>query len=369
MLLGTSASFAQSPQNTRDQVEAIIESVRANEALYSNIDVSWQSKYTLEIPKKLSGLTRSADGSGHLVQLGDLFRVDTKRKYEVVDGSPGKRSWTQAFDGKTTRVLQDETVGNIVDGRNGTRHALHPHDFVHRTSCIAVPLSTFLEGAVACRAHPMGQLYRTNWKDMYTTTEFVGTEPLADRPCVRLKVTRRYKANGTENIQGISELWLATDRNYIPIKRVTYVPVYAGDVPGETNEITGFRQIGPDVWYPTEMITDIADDFTALRHKKRITAAREVCKIVNVALNPSIDKKVFSDVEFPSSAVVYHVKNDQIVDTTYPSVGFLPTRVPQHSAKPPRSTGLMGFGYVSAILIAIVIVISVGLLWYRLRSR
>jgi hypothetical protein len=316
-------------------LQAIIDNVRANETLYSNIDVKWECTYRLERPtERTKDLLRTADERGRVALQGQLFFVDIKRDYEDNDGSRGKRSFREAFDGTTTRILRDDQVGNIIDGRQESMRLIRPHDLLKRRSATKVPLSTYLEGAEACRAHPLGRIYRTNYKDLRSTIEIVGEERIGDRMCVHLRDTWFLTQNGERKVNLDEDIWLAIDRNYIPVKRSN--SSYAdrsGNLLGQIDEVTGFREVEPGIWYPTEVITDCPDDVIAAVKKQRVLGWREVLKVVDVTINPTMDKEIFSDVKFSPSAVVYHVKNGEIVGTSRKKEGNVIPKEAAHITK------------------------------------
>ena len=231
-------------------LKAIIENVRTNEALYQNIDVSWLVNYSLERASEqpTKSLLRSSTTRGHLVQQQALFFVGATRESDGNDGSRDKtRSSQEAFDGASTRILRDDAVGNVIEGRHESTLTIRPHTLILRNSFIRVPLSTYLEGAEACRGNPLGWSFRDDWKDLTSTTEFLGSEQVGSRPCVHLRITTRLNRNGKVHVHGRHDLWLAVDRNYIPLKKINFAwrdPM--GDLIGQVDEVTDFREIAPE---------------------------------------------------------------------------------------------------------------------------
>lgn len=264
-------------------IQDIIENVRRNEALYDNVDVKMDYEYQLargmmpvmpngSVPGRMHTLT-------HYVSQNGMFRLDEEGESQTAEG-PRNEDRVRAFDGEITRLYVQKAVGNIIMGRADDDMRIQPHIILLRPMFEArVPLSVFLSGHDAVRAHPLNQL--PEWAELVASyqgmTEFEGLS------CHAVAIVM-YRAGEPVHRH---ELLLAEERNYLPVRRHAYKFHLSKDTPVAEGIVTDLREISPGIWYPYEA---------------RITTSTWTMSFTceSVSLEPNYPRSYFSDVDFPN---------------------------------------------------------------------
>jgi hypothetical protein len=156
----------QEPSDRPDELPArigqsaltdIIAKVRQNEQLYQDIDVVMRTTYDIGArpPTEEDEVIRQELQTRFVAQ-GEWFRLERE------GGSQDSKNTVsmdrlRAFDGKTTRVLEQKAVGNLSPERLEDENFIRPHLLLLRYTHLAVPLSVYLAGDKAIAAHPNGR--------------------------------------------------------------------------------------------------------------------------------------------------------------------------------------------------------------------
>ena len=106
-------------------------------------------------------------------------------------------------------------------------------------------------------------------------------------------------------------LWLATDRNLIPIKLEDYsrnegLP----QMPYSISRSDEFREIAPGVWYPFRSTVASLDHWQDVAGRGIGIASRRVYVVDSVTITPKINAALFHDVVLPAGTPV-HVSDEQ----------------------------------------------------------
>ena len=191
--------------------------------------------------------------------------------YATLGGLHSEQNEVQAFDGQWTRCLQ-RTVqdgqeeqqwaslskgdGGKAEGRHDGLPVLRPYTFLVRDNWLYGPLSDLLVSPWLDKINK----YRLRFR-------YCGEENLDGHPCVKLR--GEVTAHEGQPPSSFMAFWLATDRNYIPIKLEHYggnfgvrrmpsepqpVPRLSRDCSGglvsRPIHSTGFQQLGGHVPAP-----------------------------------------------------------------------------------------------------------------------
>ena len=105
------------------RLEQVIENVRQNESLYTNIEVRIREDYLkygelLQKPS-ISGV-KEAKGYGlttRYVAQDGMFRLEQAGNESYGGGTRESVADVRAFDGTVTRLSQQKAIGNIIAGR------------------------------------------------------------------------------------------------------------------------------------------------------------------------------------------------------------------------------------------------------------
>ena len=109
-------------------------------------------------------------------------------------------------------------------------------------------------------------------------------------------------------------LYLATDRNHIPIK----LEHYGGnsgrsDLPAGVSRCDEFREIAPGVWFPFQVSELMFDDFVCALRDVSSSSWRRDYQIESAKLSPNVDDAVFHEVIVPEGTKVLVFDEDGTV--------------------------------------------------------
>ena len=181
----------------------------------------------------------------HAVSQNDLFRVD-RHGTQVVGNQEGMNANSNiAFDGNTTRLLQNDAIGNIVKGRERSHDFLRPHTAL--LSAAGLPrlrLATYLSGYEAMMGDP-----NERWSAS-TDLEcaYKGEVTHAGLNCHLVWVTEKWKEDQKPLCRW--EFWLSEKYNHIPVRLVGYTFGWSTKLPLGESTASDFREVKPGLWFP-----------------------------------------------------------------------------------------------------------------------
>ncbi len=303
----------------------IIETIRTNEALYKNCDVVLDGEYTLlREPRKHSvgyEVTEHKSTTRYVLQEG-MCRMEVEavfRDTRSEDYQKFKR--LRIYDGTTSRALEG-SVANIVDGPVVDEHIIPPHMLVMQKISYPVPLSTYLQGEEALAAYP-GNLWSARSRRI--EVEYLGEEERDGHPCQKL--TSRHITKSSGDVQLSYVLWLASDRNYIPIRVLVYSHQFSEDLPYTEGVVESFKEVAPGVWFPSAAKITVYDNRVLGQEKRQVPAWEQRYTVKEISLHPSFPVEFFRDLEIPDGTTVYHV--DVAGNTSKSFVKEAPDAIPE----------------------------------------
>lgn len=293
-----------------NRVGLIVENVRQHETLYADLDVSMHTSFVLgpEVkvgfdPAMLEFVKK--DYSTSYVRQGDWYRLEVDGDSYTKEGESYTCDRIIAFDGSTTRQLEQNKIGNIVAGRRTDPNFIEPHMLLLRSQ-FQFPLSTFLGGHDAILSNPDN---RWNEEETLTVT-YLGEDEIEGLKCHCVALTGHR--TGTEGWVYRWELWLPEARNYIPAQVRSYIRRFSEDSPIGQAIVHQWKEVIPGVWWPAEAEYIGWDKFVMRREKRNQLRWKEEYKLDSVSLDPNHELSFFQDVPFPSGTAVYEVVNDNI---------------------------------------------------------
>jgi hypothetical protein len=346
-------------------LDVIIANVAANEHLYDNIDVFVEQFYDHKLREGLSTMhILESHLNFHFVNQDNLFRLKTD-KTQVVnsDKKPVSHRDAIGYDGEKTRTIvirpapesstsKESKLANIKDGRGSAGSPFCPHtELIPKYSC-QVPLSVWLRGGKDLANHPNAQdSYRSGkWVNR---TSVVGRENIRDVRCIKLRCELwDTKAN---LINTLRFMWLAEDKNYIPVQSIAYLPPASTEKPIATGSADGLKEVQPGIWLPMKYHREVYDLESLRDFHKHVLATVEDWSVKKVSLDPHYPPEFFRDVEFPPGTLVYEVKNEKITNS------YRTDEVPKAASKWARVRWWM-LGLLAVILAA-------GVVWNRWKYR
>jgi hypothetical protein len=351
VVLGYSSAL-NAQQKPPMSLPQLIELLKVNEQLYSNIDLSFERvevahDRTDRPPpgKRIRGnkfrqtafvaYERSTEGARFVAQ-GEKRRFTSATSGVDVNGEPQSGSYDVAFDGKTTTSLSGNIANITEDNREfGNGQSVNSICY-HNWNC-PEPLSKFLAATeLAGGSH-------VRWTAL-SRAKFDGLDCVG----VRCEVLTGPKA---DVMDWAANFWLAIDRNYIPAK-MEFWRYANGQVLDESSGVVAqWKQLQPGIWYPvrTERKNYSHNQTT---HVKRFML-EDSMTVKDVSLTPHQPDEFFR-IAFPPEATVYKVINNRVVNATEP----VPTPVARSVAR----------GRLYAIL-ALNVLVGLCICWMWFRRR
>lgn len=296
----------------------IVANVRANEALYSNIEVQFTEEYRTGEPSKyeVPGKTvQEQRRASRLVKSGRLFRFNETLAIRIDMGVKRSIRMEAGYDGEKTIHLRPDFAANIREERTEVTNdlwLLSPFLLVNRRNDEPnYSFSQYLEGGedfVKIReAHPNF----TGTSAFRRSVE--GAELVSGLKCVR--VSMQELDAKTKAPTGFRRVFsLCSERNFIPIKLLLYSPMMGREVPSFTAEADDMREIAPGVWYPFEIRMTSYDEHRFRDEKKISVKFTETLRFQKAALDPDYPKSFYA-VAIPNGTPVYVVKDGKIVES------------------------------------------------------
>ncbi len=301
-----------------DRMAAIVAAVRAEEAKFKDIEYVVRIVVRDTSPK---GPNRADDvktmATRHAIYQGDwtYFRLQA---FERGSDTKFRREEISAYDGERTRTVVAGNSANIHLGRWQHPDLCPAHSLPLAHVNVAFPLSVFLGGTEAVRAHTayVGEIAQFGVLDAYSevAARFESEDVVDGLRCLTVRVDRRYSGNAP----ALQELWLAPERNYHCIKaRLSWPDGRLGDLPSREMRVEGLRELVPGVWFPTRIAVDEYDAKAPGRHRES-AVGRTVMTVEKVELAPHRAAAFFRDVPVPAELPVFTIKDRELAGWTPP---------------------------------------------------
>jgi len=278
----------------------LVQNVRSNEELYETLDFAFDEEYELVRDAAQKDIVKGGLFQRRIVfQPGRYFGEELRRSSSVA-GARDRTRQTESYDGQVTRQIFENPGGTIVNIHKG---------FVVQ-STIYRPHTLLLTRAFIGRK---------------TLTEYLTSEKLDERGRHRVFVEGEETVNGlrcthVRSERGVGEpsvsgtirhIWLAQDRNYIPVKTVGLALGYSSTIPLEEREVSEFQELAPGVWCPRAARYDVYYEIDASEGRK-VLSNRAQLKVTKAVLDPRHDDAFFRDVEIPPRALIYEIENGKV---------------------------------------------------------
>ncbi|HEX7445947.1 MAG TPA: TlpA disulfide reductase family protein [Pirellulales bacterium] len=165
-----------------------------------------------------------------------------------------KRERLAAFDGEFTRSIEFGNSVNVHTGRHEPARMMPPHGWsVFQLRISSLPLSVYLSGTTAIREHPKafqspGQQGRT-FDLARVETEIDKIDGFA---CKLLRLGD--VSSGQAEPYRFTFLWLAPERNYLPIRSERCDLTCSETLPTGSTQVAEWQELKPGVWLPSHVI-------------------------------------------------------------------------------------------------------------------
>jgi hypothetical protein len=331
-----------------DLPKEIIEKVAAFEKMYD--DIEFDATYTMRWDNESmhwrpSEFISSIDDMIHIVYQGKKYRFESKGSTKNLRGETTRQSEIVACDGFKTISLIDGKLTNIVQDRVETPSLLHPHSLLFHWNFFYFPLSLYLQGKDALMRHPQAGAYR----DEDYKLEYIGKEYVQGLECVKIRDSSGETDESKEEYE-YSIFWLAIQRNYIPVKKVSYSFDYSRTEPCQIAQVERFEEISPGLWFPAEVKTSNYS-IHGLIQGKMTHSEDDTYTIKNIRLHPDRPDVFFEKIDIPKDAYIYHIKDGKIVRS-------------EHREADPPARSIRRIGPVMIVVLILAPSLVLGIYWY-----
>jgi hypothetical protein len=284
-------------------MNAIIENVQANEALYENLEIVSSKTYRL-IDGAMAPQNAAATifGQSRIVYQHGLLFIKHDENLKGADGKQYDQGFLEGYDGKSTRVVEQGRVANIRNDKLDELRLIRPHCLAIQSQ---VPLSVFLRGGEGMRKHPW-------YRNASITSRYVRDEMCFGLRChkVRIDLTPDSWKPTDGTHYWFQNLWLAIDRNFLPIRSEGYLDIQKdGESPIEIGVADDLREIAPGVWFPFRARIDSYDRISYRDQGKHSLMGTHDIHISQASLDPNYDISLFRDIPIPNGAQVHIIEN------------------------------------------------------------
>jgi thiol-disulfide isomerase/thioredoxin len=143
---------------------------------------------------------------------------------------------------------------------------------------------------------------------------YCGEEVAEGHPCVKLRMDWMAREGAPPSSFGV--FWLATDRNYLPIK----AEYYGGNqgvhrIPLEIGRSLDLREIAPGLWYPFRTERALFEVYDITR-RRLVFAWKRTYEVESATVSPHVDNAMFRNVVVPAGTKV------AVLDETRGHVGI-----------------------------------------------
>jgi hypothetical protein len=291
----------------QSKLQDIIGAIRDNEQLYRDI--------SLEYDEMLESMREDATtpwritqevSHSRLVLQKALVWYDEARTGKSVKG-PYEKCFNSGYDGERLLEYQHNSnpgnktaaIGHII---TGLRPKLPSHLTPEQLGCRLgdMTLSEYLDGS---------HLTKLNRLKATQETHFDGTEIIDGLQCVKLRMLFRGTAPDGKTIVDKQMIWLAPDRNYLPIRSEGYDST-SMELPFVVMTASDFREIQPGIYVPFHAEKT---NFYRTKDGRNVPDTKTTATVKSVDLKPNYPVEFFRRVTFAPGTLVYVQKGDNIV--------------------------------------------------------
>ncbi len=315
-VIGKDGSLVGSPHNpvpvkaaAGTTLKSIQKRLAEEEKRYNPLEVIATTRYEMLNRENLNGsVYMRTTAHERSVVAGDRLYDEEKRKANLANGTTTSYLAQQAYDGRWARQhtqyidppRKPQVIASLELERKDELRPLCAHTLLfHDERINSQLLSAFLA---------------SGWYDAINryamTVEYVDDERIDDLHCYKLKCSLPHK--GSKKPDSYFLLWLARDRNLLPLRRESHNLGWSEKLPTGISFVEDLREIRPGQWFPYRATHLAHQTFSrdGLGANHLLLQWRRDVVVDRVTLDPQVDGKLFGFVEVPAGTQVY-VRNEQ----------------------------------------------------------
>ncbi len=271
------------------KLKEVVAKVAENEARYSQLEVAAHSSYK-HLEKAFGPLILEQRFDERSVLQGNLAYWSRRGVFSAVGQKSGEEFWVEAFDGRWIRSYfgtktegeDEQSYASLRDRGDGKAEDCVGAVHVHRPHTLLLRPDRGIYGSFADFLVSPWYDKRNGYSQEF---RYCGQQEFEGHPCILLRweVSGRHKERPTNPMV----LWLATDRNDIPIRLEHYAQAKDHEpVLTAIGTCSDFRELAPGLWFPfhaTKLATNGLSMMQGLvtltlRHDIQITAVKTAAR-------------------------------------------------------------------------------------------
>jgi peroxiredoxin len=297
-------------ESSDEHVARIVEAIRVNETRYARLETKLRDTYR----EFGGGSVRNRVGGGQMISCtvyeatlrsvldGERAFVREEKRSNMADGSASSSATLRACDGHWTRSLYtydqpdheppiSQRSAGLVQGMSEHLNAWRPHSAILRSLRKYAPLSEILEAGKFGSLDPK--------------VEYLGEQTRQDLTCDVLRLIGTSAKTGKPYL--VELLWLARDRNYLPVRSESHTLRWSDQLPTAVTEVRELSEIASGIYFPMRVVTNRFESYEkgGLADDRLIVKWRRDWIVDDVTLAPEVDPKLFDVVTVPARTSVF----------------------------------------------------------------
>lgn len=308
------------PPTDQGELKKLLEKLRAEEELCKHHEIELETEY-YRYGSGSRGLTKQITSIQKSARIDELARFSEKKTFlgmsgaEVQAGGCGEEQFqpvmqktsvsetVQACDGLWLRIFDhyydvkpkgtDNKYAFLYRDAEKRLRVIRPHILFFRMLNIYTPLSHVMSSETWAQdeSSPLSAVYE-------------GKETIDTFDCHRVRIDVFSPNRPKPYI--VAYLWLAEERNYLPVRYEFYESKRSEALPTSIGEVLEFKEISPGVWCPTRLKMLVCNRLarSGLCENRLIVSYRHDYKVTRVKLDPVVDPKLFEQITVPAGTNV-----------------------------------------------------------------
>ncbi|QDT24855.1 hypothetical protein Enr10x_01470 [Gimesia panareensis] len=276
------------PATAADQrLSTLISKVAAQEQRYRNLEFHRHWSYQLKLPEPLlkqrkdTNLFRSLQRDSRHVYQDGRFTIQEQISGVSLTGVKSSHKIRIGYDGQQTRLMEDGVV-RFEQGKDLNWPLRKPHVFLLDRLAEEPSLAELLISPTA--------------RGYFLSVKYEAEEIVNGLNCHRIRIETWVKGQKRHDY---SRLWLAPERNWIPIREEGYALGYSETIPLQISEVTDWHQLADGIWFPHK-IREVIHDEQSAANGKTVVSNQSETTLTEISFSPNYDLKYFQDTKIPA---------------------------------------------------------------------
>ena len=286
----------------------LLAKISVNEVFYKNLGYRKKKEMLCVLPDIITrgsfrnNLTKKQERISHNVFQNELYSFQESVSGLSFRGRKSDFRIRQTYDGALSRQVENSDV-RLISSKEPIRRMYRPHMFILGKHALGKSLAQFL----ICGKSG----------GYFLHVKYEGEEVVQEMDCHRIRVETWVKG---QKMRDYWLLWLAPERNYIPVRGVGYALGYSKSIPLEIVNVTGWKELAPDVWFPLQVKNVVNYEVAAAKGETVVSNITNI-KMSDVSLTPNYRLKFFQDVEIPPGANIEDLRKGKADNSNRENVG------------------------------------------------